>query len=678
MIPARGLPRHPRDGRVSGSRSDRAELATGASRQRRKTPQPAQINRDYPGAPAVLWLARSRRSARETGMNENGIDPICWQAGITTGYDGRAVPESTKHALLAALGISPDAPDFTRVPDFTADPAGAGRCPVPERPAWGLFCQLYELRSARNWGMGDFADLAELARIAGAAGADFLGVNPLHALFAAEPERCSPFMPSNRRFLNVLYIAMDDLPGKAAAPAGLDRLREADFVDYPRVAAAKLDALAKVFAATPFDAGRWKESDFVRFCAEMGEMLTRHALFEALSEDMARRGHGATWRNWPCEWQDVNSPAVAAFAAQAQDRVRFHLWLQWLAARQLAAAREAAQAAGMRIGLYLDLAVGEAPDGSATWSDPGLTLQGLEVGAPPDVFSQAGQNWALAAPSPVALAERGWEPFRALIEAQLAHAGALRIDHAMALRQLFLIPINHPAAEGTHLAYPLADLLRIVTEAARARGAVMIGEDLGWVPPGFRECLGQAGILTMRILYFAQDWGLFERASLWPDLALACLSTHDLPTLAAWWKADDVAARQSYGLIAPAKAAEDLARRAEERVALVNALIDGGHLPPGADDADAPDLPARVLVAAHGFLASTRSRLAAVRLADLVGPEAATNVPGTVGEHPNWQRRAPIDLRDIASHPAFRAVTAEMRAARPRVEDGVLTTALQG
>ncbi|EEW23913.1 4-alpha-glucanotransferase [Rhodobacter ferrooxidans] len=610
-------------------------------------------------------------------MSENGIDPICWRAGITTGYDGRAVPEGTKRALLAALGINPEAPDFGSVPDFSADPASAGSCPVPQRPAWGLFCQLYELRSARGWGIGDFADLARLARIAAAAGADFLGVNPLHALFAAEPERYSPFTPSNRRFLNVLYIAMDDLPGKARAPAGLKKLRAADLVDYPRVAAAKLEALAAVFAASPFDAGRWAQADFNDFCTEKGQMLYRHALFEALSEAMVAQGHGARWTSWPAAWQAVESPEVAAFAAQAQaqaqaqDRVRFHLWLQWLAARQLAAAQMAAQAAGMGIGLYLDLAVGEAPDGSATWSDPGLTLHGLEVGAPPDVFSQGGQNWALAAPSPVALAERGWEPFRALIGAQLDYAGALRIDHAMALRQLFLIPKDHPAAEGTHLAYPFADLLRIVAEEARARGAVMIGEDLGWVPPGFRALLGQAGILTMRILYFAQEWGMFDRASAWPELALACLSTHDLPTLAAWWKADDIAARQRYGLISDAKAAADLARRADERVALVNALIDGGHLPPGAEDAAAPVLSNAVLLATHGFLAATRSRLVGVRLADLVGPEAATNVPGTIDAHPNWQRRAPLDLAEIASHPAFLAVSAAMRAARPCDQGGL-------
>ena len=599
-------------------------------------------------------------------MNDNAMDPLCWRAGITTGYEGRMVPDSTKRALLTALGIDPATQDLGKVPDFAADPADAGSCPVPQRPGWGLFCQLYELRSARNWGIGDFADLARMAQIAGAAGADFLGVNPLHALFVAEPERHSPFMPSNRRFLNVLYIAMDDLPGKVRAPAGLKKLRAADLVDYPRVAAAKLAALAAVFAAKPFAPGRWSEADFDRFCAEKGEMLRRHALFETLSEAMVAQGHGALWSGWPAQWQAVDSPEVADFATQAQDRLRFHLWLQWLAARQLEAAQAAAQAAGMGIGLYLDLAVGEAPDGSATWSDPGLTLRGLEVGAPPDVFSQAGQNWALAAPSPVALAERGWEPFRALIGAQLSYAGALRIDHAMALRQLFLIPKDRPAAEGTHLAYPYADLLRIVVQEAQTRGAVMIGEDLGWVPPGFREQLGQAGILTMRILYFAQAWGMFDRAAIWPELALACLSTHDLPTLAAWWTAEDIAARQRYGLINDAMAAADLARRGDERGALINALIDGGQLPQGAEDAAAPVLPHRVLVAAHGFLASTRSRLAGVRLADLVGPEAATNVPGTVGEHPNWQRRAPIDMEDIADHPTFAAVTAQMRAARPR------------
>ena len=604
-------------------------------------------------------------------MDRDTLDPICWQAGITTGYGDRAVPEATKLALLTALGIDPAAPDFTHVPAYDRDPAQAGACALPawlvERPTWGLFCQLYELRSEQSWGIGDFADLARLARIAGAAGADFLGVNPLHALFLADPDRRSPFMPSNRRYLNPLYIAMDDLPGPVTADrAALAALAADDLVDYPAVAGLKLGALAGVFAASRFETGRFAEADFEAFRAEGGAALARHALFEALSAAMVAAGHGAGWKSWPAPYQSPDSPEVVAFAAAEAEAVSFHVWLQWLATRQLEAARAAARDAGLRIGLYLDLAVGEAPDGSAAWSAPELILPGLDIGAPPDVFAQAGQNWVLAAPSPVGLAQAGYAPFRALIAAQLAHAGALRIDHVMALRQLFLIPSGDSPRAGTHMAYPLAEMLSVVTDESRKAGAVMIGEDLGWVPDGFRESMAAANLLTMRILYFEQDWGLFRRAASYPAKALACLSTHDLPTLAAWWRGDDVAARRTFGLIDTAKARADTARRGDERIALVNAMIDGGELAPGAPDATSAELTPALLTATYRFLAATPSVLVGVRLADLVGPETATNVPGTTDEHPNWQRRAPVPLEAIAGTPAFQQVTAAMRAARPR------------
>ncbi|RME17567.1 MAG: 4-alpha-glucanotransferase, partial [Alphaproteobacteria bacterium] len=587
-----------------------------------------------------------------------------------THYDGREVPRATKERLLAALGVREDRPpEAAGLPDFHADPEA--RAPMPETlrraPAWGLFCQLYELRSARSWGIGDFGDLARLATIAGEAGADFLGVNPLHALFLAEPERASPFHPSNRRFLNPLYIAMDDLPARPEAPAeALARLNAAELVDYQEVARLKLAALKGIHARRPFEGARFPEADFTAFLEEHGEALRRHALFEALSLELAAQGHGAGWRGWPESFRSADSPAVAAFAAARSQELHFHLWLQWIAHRQLSSARAAAQEAGMRIGLYLDLAVGEAPDGSATWSAPGLYLEGLVVGAPPDVFSKDGQVWNLAAFNPVALSAEYYAPLRALLAAQFRHAGALRIDHVMALRQLFLIPEGESAANGTHMAYPLAKMVKAVAEEAARHGAVVIGEDLGWVPPGFREAMAAANLLSYRIFYFEQEWGLFRRPATYPEMALACLSTHDLPTLAAWWRGDDIALRARHGLIDPDTAREQTGRRAEERVALVNALIDAGELAPGDAAGSADSLPPQVLPAACRFLARTPALMAAVRLADLIGPEAQTNLPGTDRTYPNWRRRAPVALEDLADHPVFREVTDAMRALRPR------------
>ena len=605
-------------------------------------------------------------------MDADALNRLCWAAGITTHYGDREVPDATKHALLAALGVSESlSPEQAGLPRYDTDPARAGAAPLPawlqQGRSWGLFCQLYELRSDRSWGIGDFADLAALSEVAAAAGADFVGINPLHALFMADPERTSPFTPSNRQFLNPLYIAMDELPGNTRPDkAALAKVQAAEMVDYGLVARIKHKGLRAVFARKPFDGNRWPESDFDAFRAEGGLSLERHALFEALSQAMVEQGRGAGWTDWPDAYRDPDSPEVATFAKKNARAVTYQVWLQWIAARQLSAAAEAGREAGMRIGLYLDLAVGEAPDGSATWSDKSFTLQGVVVGAPPDVFSQEGQNWALSALSPTALARADYAPFRALIAAQLKYAGALRIDHVMALRQLFLIPDNAPASAGTHVAYPLAEMLRVVAEEAEKHDAVVIGEDLGWVPDGFRDILQAANVMAYRILYFEQDWGLFTRASTYPEKALACVSTHDLPTLAGWWAGDDIALRERFGLIDAAKAASDVARRNDERVALVNAFIDGGELPPDAQDGAADTLPPRVLTAAYQFLASTPSMLVGVRLADLVGPEGQTNVPGTMEEHPNWRRRATVPLGEIAGMDVFREVTRAMREIRPK------------
>jgi 4-alpha-glucanotransferase len=545
-------------------------------------------------------------------MDEHRLNELCWASGITTQYGHRDVPDDTKRRLLAALGVSETTtPEAAGVPDFHRPPDA--RCALPDwleaAPTWGLFCQLYELRSANSWGIGDFGDLARLARVAGAAGADFLGVNPVHALFLAEPSRCSPFMPSNRAFLNPLYIAMDDLPGRTRPDkAALAAVEAAELVDYDAVAALKLKGLNAVFSRTPFDDDRFPEVGFAAFRRARGEALDRHALFETLSLHMVAEGHGAGWHGWPDDYQRADSPAVAAFAKRHVKQLRFHAWLQWIACLQLDTVQEEAHAAGMRIGLYLDLAVGEALDGSATWGMPGLALEGVVVGAPPDVFSQEGQNWDLAALNPVTLAASGYAPLRALIRAQLDHAGALRIDHVMVLRQLFLIPDDALASAGTHMAYPFAEMLRVVAEESLAHGAVMIGEDLGWVPHGFRETMQEANILAYRILYFEQEFGLFRRAATYPKKALACISTHDLPTLTGWWAGEDIAQRREFGLIDDALAKKQEQRRIEERTALVNALIDGGQLPPDARDGELAELPPRVLEAAYRFLGAPPSR----------------------------------------------------------------------
>jgi 4-alpha-glucanotransferase len=593
--------------------------------------------------------------------------------------DGREFrpPPETLRALLAAFGVAAEDDEAVRA-SLAAAPAGAEpglrapagiACFLPDwlerERAWGLAVQLYQLRSARNWGIGDFADLAELARLAGRAGADFLGLNPLHALFLADPHRRSPFSPSNRRFLNPLYIAVDDLPSfdPAWVPAeALAAVRATELVDYAAVAALKLGALRALWRTAPGDLRA-----LASFRAVGGEALERHARFEAISARMVAEGHGARWQSWPPEVRDPESPAVADFAARHADDVAFHAWLQWLADRQLGAARDAALAAGMRIGLYLDFAVGEVPGGSGTWSDRRVTLRGVRAGAPPDYFSASGQDWELAPLSPVAMTASGAAPFRTLIEDATRHAGALRIDHAMALWQLFLIPDGATPAEGTYVRFPVEAIITALARASHANRTVIIGEDLGNVPEGFREVMDTAGILSYRILLFERDEGGFIPPEAYPRNALVCVSTHDLPTFQGWWRGDDVGLRADHGLIGGEAAAEQAAARDVERRNLLGDLVAEGLITAdAARHADLDTAPAAVVTAVHRHLARAPSRLFAVRLEDLAGERAPVNLPGTVDEYPNWRRKLSVPVEDLPDQPLWRHVYAALRAERPR------------
>lgn len=615
-------------------------------------------------------------------MDERSIDLLAERAGIAASYPGAdgtdvETSTSTKQRLLAGLGISGDQQiTGAALPLPTLSDAAETSCYLPswlsESPAWGITGQLYELRSARSWGIGDFADLEALCRIAARRGADFVGLTPLHAPFLADPERCSPFSPSNRRFLNPLYIAVDRVAGFDPAkhrPQALDRLQESELVDYPLVAQSKLSALGQIWRdlGKGADAAAWE--DFEAYRAAASSQLARHALFEALSARMVADGHGAGWRAWPQAFRDPEGEAVRAFAAETADEVAFHLWLQFLADRQLAGAAQAARDAGMRIGLYLDLAVGDEPDGSATWSAPESYVADATIGAPPDYFSTQGQDWGIAALSPIALQHQDCAPFEALISDVTRHAGALRIDHVMALWQLFLVPAGSTAAEGAHLRYPFGQLLRRLADLSHDRQLVVIGEDLGHVPEGFREVMQEAAILSYRILYFEQTEDGFRAAADYPRRSIACLATHDLPTFRGWWQAHDVDLRLDFGLIDSAGADEQRSNRQSERQALARLLLGTGPLPPDWQAAiDHPDEPppASVTAAVHEFLASSNALLAGVRIADLTGENEPTNLPGTSATYPNWRRRMPVPLEELEALPLFQDVTARMAKRRPR------------
>ncbi|HMM75628.1 MAG TPA: malto-oligosyltrehalose synthase [Gammaproteobacteria bacterium] len=560
------------------------------------------------------------------------------------------------------------------------------RCHLPaalagESRLWGPAVQLYALRSARNWGIGDFTDLGNLLEQWAAHGAGLVGLSPLHALFIDEPARASPYSPSSRLFLNPLYLdveRIEDLRDCAAAKARLAApefqarlaaLRAEDYVDYAAVATLKLELLALLHAAfrTRSVADEPRAQDFARFRAEAGIELRRHALWEALREHFAATGlHD--WRGWPADYRDPESPAVAAFLAAHGERVEFFEYLQWQCDRQLAEIAARARALGLPIGLYGDLAVSVDRSGSETWSHPQAYALDASIGAPPDDFSLEGQDWGLPPPIPAQLRASGYAPFIALLRRCMRHFGALRIDHVMGLMRLYWIPPGAGARAGTYVRYPLADLLGILALESERHRCVVVGEDLGTVPEEIRAALDAQGVLSYRLLYFerAADGG-FRAPAEYPAQALVAAGTHDLPTLAGYWEGRDLALRAALGLFPTDEIRQQqILARADARARLLLRLEDEGLLPPGAT-ADPQTLPRMVPVLAralYALLARTPSKLLLVQLEDVPGLREQANLPGTVAEHPNWRRKIDPPLEDWPGDERYVALCATLRAER--------------
>lgn len=552
------------------------------------------------------------------------------------------------------------------------------RCFLPDdldrERLFGLSAQLYALRSERDFGIGDFADLEALCRLGAANGASVIGVNPLHALFPAEPRHFSPYSPSNRSFLNPIYIAPDRVPGFApgddpALAAALRSARAAPLVDYPAVARIKQQLLKPLFATFRAEHLRpSQESDrghaFLAFTRQSGRPLFLQACFDTLHETMLER-HGLwSWRDWPDGLCHADAPEVGAFAAAHGERIVFFQWLQWIADEQLAQAQHRALEAGMAVGLYRDLAVGVHPDGATAWSFPDVTVPGVSVGAPPDAFTPKGQSWGLAPFSPVGLRRHAYRPLIDDLRQNMRHAGAVRIDHVMGLSRLFWIPVGAPPAAGAYVRYPLHDLTRLIALSSQRERCLVIGEDLGTVAPGFRETMQKAGILSYRVLWFERgEGGTFLPPKRYPKRALITVSTHDLPTLQGFVQARDLDWRHRLDPGGDPEAAASAAEeRRRERDLLVTALRRAGLLTDDADPED-PAFAALLEAAAHAWLASTPSQIMMVQLEDLLGEVEQVNLPGTTDEHPNWRRRLPLPLDEIARLPALGRLRAIMAAA---------------
>ena len=509
------------------------------------------------------------------------------------------------------------------------------RCHEAPR-GWGIAAQLYGLRRGGDGGIGDFAALAGFARAAAARGAAAVAVSPVHAQFSADPMRFSPYAPSSRIMLNALH---------ANAPRGDATLEALDLIDWPAATRARLAHFRAEFAR-----GDDHEA-LARFRADRGTALEAHARFEALhAHFLACDPSLWHWRHWPEPFRTPAGDTVAAFARDHGEEVAFHAWLQFRADRDLAAAQAAARGAGMAIGLIADLAVGTDGGGSHAWSRQNEMLIGLSIGAPPDLLNARGQNWGLVTFSPHGLRRHGYAAFIELLQSTLRHAGGMRIDHAMGLQRLWLIPEGAAQAEGAYLRYPFADLLRLVRLESWRHRAVILGEDLGTVPEGFSETLAACGVLGLRVLWFERERdGAFRAPAAWTRAAAAMTSTHDLPTVAGWWAGRDIAWRDRIGLVPDRAAAE--AERARDRQALWQAFGASGAAPAG------PASPAAAATAACAHVAGAASTLALLPLEDLLAREEQPNLPGTIDEHPNWRRRydGPANALLEASEVAARA-----------------------
>ena len=552
--------------------------------------------------------------------------------------------------------------------------------------AWGFSAQLYGVRSDRNWGMGDYSDLRTVVDFCADSGAGTVLFNPLHALFPDVPEHASPYSPSSRVWLNTLYLDVEAMADFAECGAARERLAEQDFqeklralraagqVDYVGVASAKqelLELLYRHFRTHHLATGSERGRDFRNFQAGHGDSLRKLAEFEALQAHFRARDASAWgWPSWPEAYRDRLAPEVAAFAEANLERIEFYEYLQWQAFLQLEACGQRSWDRGLGVGIMLDLAIGVAEGGADTWARPGLYALNTSAGAPPDEINLMGQNWGLPPWIPHKLREAAYAPFIELLRANMRFAGALRIDHVMGLYRLFWVARGLPAVEGCYVGYPFEDLLGILALESQRNRCLVVGEDLGTVPDEVRHALQPAGVLSTRVLYF-ERWGdgRMKPPRDYPEQAAATVTTHDLPTLAGYWRGLDIELRQRLALFPSDEVRNrQIAARDADRPHLLRALEEEGLLPPGSSTqaASFPDMTAELAQAVYAYLARSPSKLLLVQMEDGFGVAEQPNLPGTTEAiYPCWRLRLPVKLEDWHNNNWLRGIVQALRTARP-------------
>ena len=557
---------------------------------------------------------------------------------------------------------------------------------------WGAAIQLYTVRTDHDWGMGDLTDLGELAAGMGEQGADFIGLNPVHALYPSNPLHCSPYSPSTRLFDNVLYIdprQVAEYSDSAAAQEivakhqGLiEELRSSDVVQYDQIAPLKmsvLDVLFNEFAEQHLGKGRGRDQAYTAFCQSRGARLDQFALFETLFEHFRKQNINSWgWRCWPKAYQTPASKEVRAFARANQLRISFFKYLQWQMDEQLHAAQKKAKDVGMTVGLYRDLAVGVDSNGADVWADRNLFVLDASTGAPPDGLGPMGQDWGLPPFSPVVLKEARYQPFVELIRNNMRNCGALRIDHAMGLFRLWWCPngsidndtdkdmAKKGAIYGCYVHYPLQDLLGIIKLESHRHQCLVFGEDLGVVPQEITDSLPAARIYGSVMGIFQQDGSRYTAPEKYPVKALAMLVCHDTPTMKGWWDGKDIDLMESLGYYSQERAAADQDAREQTRKAVLATLADVGESPEGVDlhSHTAPAFSREIMEKFSYYLALSAAQIAAFQLEDVMMIDSPVNVPGTSSEYPNWRRRLPQSISEMLASKENRQFFANLSGCR--------------
>lgn len=544
---------------------------------------------------------------------------------------------------------------------------------------WGPSVQLYTLRTAHNWGIGDFGDLKQLVGEIANRGGDFVGLNPIHSLFPANPEGASPYSPSSRRWLNILYIDVCSVPefalsnqaqevvGSAEFQQRLNEVRQSHWVNYTEVSSLKMGVLPFLFAefkTRHLDKNSARAKAFLTFVEEGGDSLLQQAAFDALhntlySEDQNVWG----WPVFPQELQQFDNKQVQQFIADNSDQVDLYMYLQWLAFTQINDVQQFAEDKGMDIGLYRDLAVGVADSGSETWADHGSLCLDASIGAPPDVLGPLGQNWGLPPLNPQVLKATAYDAYIELLRANMRACGALRIDHVLGLLRLWWIPKGEDATKGAYMYYPVEDMLSILALESHRNSCSVIGEDLGTVPDEIVDLLADAGIHSYKVFFFetAEDGGYYSPTH-YQEQSMSALCTHDMPTLRGFWHCDDLKMGEEIGLYPDAEQLKELfLSRAKSKQEILNSVDFHGFLPEGVGrDATFVPMDRYLSDALQLHLAAGSSVLLSLQLEDWLEMDKPVNIPGTVDEYPNWRRKLSVTLDDIFNRPEVNELTKQL------------------